>query len=96
MAELACVTTAFKTATFAWPPYALILFVNSVAGLTGQIISNGFQIDLSTLSLLAGAVFLGGQIGVRMTIFKLDPLIVKRITAILILIVSIRILSRYL
>ena len=75
---------------------ATFIFVNSVAGLTGQIVTNGFPIDLSTLSLLAGAVFLGGQIGVRMTIFKLDPLIVKRITAILILIVSIRILSRYL
>jgi len=36
---------------------ATFIFVNSIAGLTGQIISNDFQIDLAILSLMASAVF---------------------------------------
>jgi len=74
---------------------ALFIFVNSIAGLVGQVMTNGFSIDFSLVAGLIAAVFLGGQIGVRLTAFRLNPLIIKRITAILILIVAIRVLWKY-
>lgn len=75
---------------------ALFIFVNSIAGLVGQVVTNGFPIDFSFASWLIGAVFCGGQIGARLTSFRLDPIIIKRVTAILILIVAIRLLWNYL
>ena len=71
---------------------ALFIFVNSIAGLVGQILTNGFSIDFSFVGCLIVAVFIGGQIGVRLTAFRLNPILIKRITAILILIVAMRIL----
>ncbi|MGK0364310.1 MAG: putative membrane protein YfcA [Saprospiraceae bacterium] len=75
---------------------ALFILVNSIAGLTGQVMTNGFPVDFSYAAWLIGAVFLGGQIGARLTAFRLDPIVVKRITAILILLVAVRVLWRYL
>ena len=75
---------------------ALFILVNSTAGLIGQVLSNDISIESSLIFFLLVAVFLGGQIGSRLTIQKLNPLIVKKITAILILSVSIRILYQYL
>jgi uncharacterized membrane protein YfcA len=71
---------------------ALFIFVNSIAGLVGQILTNGFSIDFFFVGCLIVAVFIGGQIGVRLTAFRLNPIIIKRITAVLILIVAMRIL----
>lgn len=75
---------------------AIFILVNSLAGIVGQLMSNDINLDAKKLLLLVLAVFLGGQIGVRLTIFKFDPLWVKRITAIVILIVSLRLLFKYL
>ncbi|MCP3929518.1 MAG: sulfite exporter TauE/SafE family protein [Bacteroidetes bacterium] len=71
---------------------SVFILVNSVAGLIGQTITNSFDVDLSLILWLLGAVLFGGQIGARLTAFKLNPIIVKRITAGLIMIVAIRIL----
>jgi len=71
---------------------SLFILVNSIAGLIGQLINNNIKMDSTLIMYLILAVFLGGQIGSRLTIQRLNPLIVKRITAVLILLVSIRIL----
>ena len=75
---------------------ALFILVNSLAGILGQLMTYEINLNLSKLTALAFAVFLGGQIGVRMTILKIDPLWVRRITAFVILIVSLRLLFKYL
>jgi len=75
---------------------ATFILVNSIAGLTGQIYTNGFNVDLRFLAMLIAAVLIGGQIGVRLTIFKFKPRRVKRITAFVILIVAVRLLIKYL
>jgi len=75
---------------------ALFILVNSMAGITGQIMTYGFDIPLNYAVVLVGVVILGGQIGVRLTINWLSPLWVKRITALLILIVALRLLVKYL
>ncbi len=73
---------------------AVFILVNSAAGLIGQIATHGFTLDPQVAAILMSSVFLGGQIGARLTVFKLSPVLVKRITAILILAVSIRLLYK--
>ncbi len=73
---------------------AAFILVNSIAGLLGQIQTNGFQVDWRFLLGLIVAVIVGSQIGVRLTIFKLNPQGVRKMTAIVILIVAIRLLIK--
>ncbi len=75
---------------------AIFILVNSAAGIIGQLSTNAVSLDLSSVAVLSLAVFVGGQIGARMTIFKFKPHIVRRITAFVILIVSLRLLFKYL
>jgi len=80
-----------KAKTIAATTAAFIL-INSIAGLAGQIHTNGFVIDLKAIFFLLITVFIGGQIGSRLTANWINPVIVKKITAVLILLVAIRIL----
>lgn len=75
---------------------ALFILVNSIAGLIGQLSANKMNVEPTTLLGLMISVFLGGQIGARITINKLAPKTIKKITGILILLVSLRILYKYL
>lgn len=71
---------------------ASFILVNSIAGLIGQIHTNGFSIDIQSTVLLLITVLLGGQIGSRITANYINPIVVRRITAVLILLVAVRIL----
>lgn len=71
---------------------AFFILVNSVSGLLGQLIKNSFGVDWGTLLPLLIAVFIGGQLGCQLCIGKLSRLTVQRLTAVLILSVSVRIL----
>lgn len=71
---------------------AAFILVNSIAGLVGQISVNQITTNPTLIIGLLLAVLIGGQIGCRITISKLSPLVVRRITAILILIVAMRLL----
>jgi len=73
---------------------AAFIFVNSIAGLLGQIKTNGFDIEWNYIIGLLGAVIIGSQLGVRLTIYKLNPQGVRRITAIVIFIVAVRLLVK--
>jgi uncharacterized membrane protein YfcA len=75
---------------------AIFILVNSVAGLLGQWMTYGINLNTNKVLVLILAVFLGGQIGVRWTIHQLDPITIRRITAIVVLIVSLRLLFKYL
>ena len=79
---------------------SFFILVNSLSGLIGQLLKNSLynnlQIHLYLIILLIIAVFLGGQIGSRLSATKINSFILKKITAILILIVSLRILNQYL
>lgn len=71
---------------------AFFILVNSLSGLAGQLYANGFHVDYSKFLLLIVVVFVGGQIGSRMTIHAFSPLTLKRVTGCLILFVSLRLL----
>lgn len=71
---------------------SVFIFVNSLAGLSGQFSNPDFFINWDLTVVLLIAVFFGGQIGNRASTKYLSPLLIKKSTAILIAIVSLRIL----
>ena len=73
---------------------AFFILVNSAAGLVGQTVTHGFAADATSAFTLMCAVFIGGQLGVRLTVFRLNPGAVKKITALLILPVALRLLAK--
>ena len=75
---------------------SFFILVNSMSGLTGQLLNPDFTIDWSLTSILLITVFIGGQIGSRLSHKLFSPIQLKKATAILIAYVSIRILWKYL
>ena len=77
---------------------SLFILVNSVSGLTGQVMKLSGT-SLVSLALpywpLLPAVFFGGQIGSWMASKRLEPRLLKRLTAVLILYVALRLLSKW-
>ena len=71
---------------------SFFILVNSIAGLAGQYANPEFTIDWELTSVLLVTVFLGGQIGSRMSNKFLNAIQLKKTTAILIAFVSFRIL----
>lgn len=77
---------------------SFFILVNSVSGLTGQLMKLGEANAAAMLFdywILFPAVLIGGQIGSRLGSAGLKPLTVKRLTAILILYVAFRLLLRW-
>lgn len=75
---------------------SLFILANSIAGFTGQYYNPDFYIDWNLTSILLVAVFIGGQIGSRISNNYFTPVQLKRATSILILFISFRILWKYL
>lgn len=75
---------------------SLFILVNSISGLTGQLLQSKFEIDIMFILPLSGAVLIGGQIGSRLSINWFNHQVIKRVTAVLIFIVSVRILYQQL
>mgnify|MGYP001255791127 FL=1 len=75
---------------------SFFILVNSIAGLLGQYSNPDFIIDWNLTSILLITVFIGGQIGSRISNNYFTPIQLKKATAILIALVSLRILWKYL
>ncbi len=75
---------------------SLFILVNSISGLAGQLLKPGFKMDWYFALPLLVSVFIGGQLGVRLTSGKLPAIWVRRATALLILYVSSQLLMKYL
>lgn len=73
---------------------AIFIFVNSLAGLAGQLSKAVPDSAFSMLVPLALAVLLGGQLGSRLGSGGLSPLFVRRATAALVLVVGVRLISQ--
>lgn len=71
------------------------ILVNSISGLIGQLINNA-TIDWPFIFPLLLAVMVGGQVGSRLGVRKFNPMVIKRITAVLIMLAAIRILYDHL
>ncbi|WGH75750.1 sulfite exporter TauE/SafE family protein [Tenacibaculum tangerinum] len=75
---------------------SFFILVNSISGLIGQYTNPEFSINWQLTSILLVTVFIGGQIGNRMSNQFFTATQLKKATAILIAFVSIRILIKYL
>ncbi len=74
---------------------SVFILVNSISGLMGQL-TRSSSLDWNFIWPLLLAVLAGGQIGSRLGARKFNPLYIKRITAVLILIAGVNILKDHL
>lgn len=75
---------------------SFFILVNSIAGLLGQWLQNPPNVDLQWAWPLLLAVLLGGQIGSRFAVRKFSNATIQRITAIFLLMASLKILNDHL
>ena len=75
---------------------SFFILVNSIAGLGGQFLNPEFSIEPTITIILMFTVFIGGQIGSRLSANFISPLNIKKGTALLIAFVGFRILWKYL
>lgn len=75
---------------------SFFILVNSVAGLAGQYLNPNFSIEPTITLILMLTVFIGGQIGSRLSVKFISPIKLKKTTALLIAFVALRILWKYL
>ncbi|MGB3144408.1 MAG: sulfite exporter TauE/SafE family protein [Maribacter sp.] len=71
---------------------SFFILVNSISGLFGLITSNSLSLPWLETSCLIVAVLLGGQLGIRISLKKLSANGIKRVTALLVFIVGVRVL----
>lgn len=74
---------------------SVFILANSISGLAGQFFRNA-AIDWKFILPLLAAVLIGGQIGSRLGANKFNPLYIRRITSLLILIAGLNILRDHL
>lgn len=75
---------------------SLFILINSIAGLIGQYSNQDFYIDWNFTTILLVTVFIGGQIGSRLSNQFFSAAQLKKTTALLIAFVAIRILWKHL
>ena len=73
---------------------SFFILVNSISGIFGQLTKLSVDMDFFRILSLCLAVFIGGQIGSRMSL-KWNPLVIKRVTAVLVLVAGINVLIKY-
>jgi len=71
---------------------SFFILVNSVSGLFGLITSDSLSLPWRETLCLVVAVLLGGQLGIRISLKKLSANGIKRVTALLVFIVGVRVL----
>ena len=74
---------------------SVFILVNSVAGIFGQVLSFPENIQWREILILIASVFAGGQIGSRLLANTFDPLIIRRVTSVLVFIAGIEVLVKH-
>lgn len=75
---------------------SIFILVNSVAGIAGQLTTLQTDFNYTRVVLLCLAVFLGGQLGSRMGAVKFNPLVIRRLTALLVFAAGVEVLFKHL
>jgi len=73
---------------------SVFILMNSISGILGQLSKLSVEMNFSRISILCLSVLIGGQLGTRMSL-KWNPLVIKRVTAVLVLIAGINVLIKY-
>ncbi|AMM51921.1 hypothetical protein TH61_13040 [Rufibacter sp. DG15C] len=74
---------------------SFFILVNSFAGLLGQAVSGNFKADYMVLFPLLLAVFLGGQLGTRVSLKMIQPRAVKGLTGVFVLFIGLKLVLSY-
>lgn len=75
---------------------SVFILVNSISGIAGQLSTFPEGINYIRIIFLCLAVFIGGQIGSRLGASKFNPIIIRRVTALLVFFAGIEVLSKHL
>ena len=75
---------------------SFFILVNSISGIAGQLSVMSKGINYGHIALFAGAVLVGGQLGARIGIKKFNPLMIRRVTALVVFIAGIEVLHKHL
>jgi uncharacterized membrane protein YfcA len=74
---------------------SFFILVNSIAGLAGQIYSGTFKMMLPALPILLIAVFVGGQLGTRISVHAIKPALVRGLTGVLVSYIGLKLVLKY-
>ena len=74
---------------------SFFILVNSIAGLAGQIYGGTFKVMMPALPILLLAVFLGGQLGTRVSLHAIKPALVKGLTGVLVSYIGLKLVLKY-
>jgi uncharacterized membrane protein YfcA len=75
---------------------SIFILVNSLSGIAGQLSQLPETLNYRLVLLLCVAVFAGGQLGSRLAIRRFNPLMIRRMTAVLIFVAGIEVLYKHL
>lgn len=76
---------------------SVFILVNSISGLIAHLLKPApAEINYSRILLLCMAVFAGGQLGSRLGIKRLNPLTIRRVTALLVFAAGVEVLHNHL
>jgi uncharacterized membrane protein YfcA len=75
---------------------SFFILVNSLSGIAGQLSVLQAPVNYTRVGLLALAVLIGGQAGARLGIRKFNPLTIRRVTALVVLVAGIEVLHKHL
>jgi len=75
---------------------SFFILCNSVAGIAGQLSATTDTMNYAGAGLLCLAVFAGGQLGSRIGTVKFNPLVIRRVTAAVVLVAGIEVLHKHL
>lgn len=75
---------------------SVFILVNSISGIAGQVTQLPADINYIRILLLAVAVFAGGQLGSRLGAVRFNPLVIRRVTAVLVFIAGANVLYHHL
>ncbi|MFT6827185.1 MAG: putative membrane protein YfcA [Roseivirga sp.] len=75
---------------------SIFILANSLSGLAGQLSEGNLSFDFELILYLGLSVLIGGQLGSRLSVFKLSQERVKMLTALLVLFAGARLLWKYL
>lgn len=75
---------------------SFFILVNSVSGLAGLVQADMLELPWKETIALVISVLIGGQLGIRLSLRRLTPKGIKRVTALLVFVVGLRILVKYL
>lgn len=74
---------------------SFFILVNSIAGLAGQASGGTFTFNIQLMLPLLTAVFLGGQVGTRLSLKIVRPGLLKALTGVLVAYIGVKLVLKY-